>query len=311
MNKECPICYEKYSDAVEATIPRRLDCCDLVLCTKCIKTDLIDGTFYCTECCFEHKANSVEEFPAAAIDTGESDISDEISSTGRSESPLTDVETEATDDSHSVPSSRPSAHARSLSENGLSSYNSSQATTELTRNAVSLRIPKNFKLHDEKKRLPKTKKPSNDFLLQANVDSFNGLEMSSINLVSVEGKRLRMKDGQGGWPDVNPDELIERFKKQGRMELGETMNLIDRAKAIVSRESTVLKLDAPLIVVGDIHGQFYDLLNLFQEGGKPGVEQTYLFLGDYVDRGSFSCEVMLSLLALKVTYPDRFGNKIK
>jgi len=166
-------------------------------------------------------------------------------------------------------------------------------------------MPKNYKVHEEKKRIPKTKKPSNDFLLQANVDSFTGLEMSSINLVSVEGKRLRMKDGQGGWPDVNPDELIGRFKKQGRMELGETMNLIDRAKAIVSRESTVLKLYAPLIVVGDIHGQFYDLLNLFQEGGKPGVEQTYLFLGDYVDRGSFSCEVMLSLLALKVTYPDR------
>lgn len=110
------------------------------------------------------------------------------------------------------------------------------------------------------------------------------------------------------WPDVDPAELIERFKKQERMELGEAMALVDRAREIMSHESNVLRLEAPVIAVGDIHGQFYDLLNMLQVGGDPliaGASQRYLFLGDYVDRGSFSCEVMLTLLTYKVANPEK------
>jgi serine/threonine-protein phosphatase 2B catalytic subunit len=101
----------------------------------------------------------------------------------------------------------------------------------------------------------------------------------------------------------NPYELAEYFRQEKLLSMEEAMDLIDKAKSIMTKEQNILYLDAPINTVGDIHGQYYDLLNLLEEGGKPSNNQSYLFLGDYVDRGSFSCEVMLLLVALKVAYP--------
>lgn len=57
-------------------------------------------------------------------------------------------------------------------------------------------------------------------------------------------------------------------------------------------------------VCGDVHGQFYDLLNIFESNGWPSEDNPYLFNGDFVDRGSFSCEVLLTLFALKAALPN-------
>lgn len=71
---------------------------------------------------------------------------------------------------------------------------------------------------------------------------------------------------------------------------------------MLKKEPNLLKLKDPVTVVGDIHGQYYDFVKMLDVGGDP--ENTkYLFLGDYVDRGSFSVEVVLLVYTIKLNYP--------
>lgn len=100
------------------------------------------------------------------------------------------------------------------------------------------------------------------------------------------------------------DEQIERLKKCEYLSETEVKSLCDKARELLIKEENVQAVAAPVTICGDIHGQFYDLLELFQVGGEVPYTN-YLFLGDFVDRGYYSVETFLLLLALKVRYPDR------
>jgi serine/threonine-protein phosphatase PP1 catalytic subunit len=88
------------------------------------------------------------------------------------------------------------------------------------------------------------------------------------------------------------------------LEIDELRWLCDGAEEIFRGESGLLQLHAPLIICGDTHGQFADLLRIFAMGGEP-PDVRYLFLGDYVDRGKQSIETLSLLLLFKITYPDK------
>jgi serine/threonine-protein phosphatase PP1 catalytic subunit len=81
--------------------------------------------------------------------------------------------------------------------------------------------------------------------------------------------------------------------------------LCSESKNIFLKQPILLELGPCLNICGDIHGQFYDLLQLFELGGYP-PEKNYLFLGDYVDRGKQSIETICLLLTYKIKYPENF-----
>ena len=97
------------------------------------------------------------------------------------------------------------------------------------------------------------------------------------------------------------DKWLEQLKEGKCISEHDVKILCDKLKEILCEESNVQPVDAPVIVCGDIHGQFFDLLNIFKVGGEI-PDQNYLFLGDYVDRGYNSVEALELLLCLKLRY---------
>jgi len=97
---------------------------------------------------------------------------------------------------------------------------------------------------------------------------------------------------------------IEKVKACQHLNEIELKQLCDMVKEILMEESNVQPVNSPVTVCGDIHGQFYDLLELFHQGGHI-PDSSYIFMGDFVDRGHHSVETLQLLLCYKARYPDK------
>ena len=104
----------------------------------------------------------------------------------------------------------------------------------------------------------------------------------------------------GGVPDT--EALKSHLIKEGKLLKEDVLRIVFQARESFKREKNLLRVSEPVNIVGDVHGQFYDLVNLLDIGG----DSKYLFLGDYVDRGCFSLEVVMLLFALKIKNPTKY-----
>lgn len=101
--------------------------------------------------------------------------------------------------------------------------------------------------------------------------------------------------------------LMDYMKDQKVLHKKFLWGLLFKAKEVLKQHAALVEVEVPagkeITVCGDTHGQYYDLLNIFKMNGYPSEENPYLFNGDFVDRGSFSVEVIVCLLAWKVYNP--------
>ena len=129
---------------------------------------------------------------------------------------------------------------------------------------------------------------------------------------SYDGPQMELcEDGASYRPTVDfVRQLMQAFKDGKNLHRRFAFQLLLEAKAVLSALPSLVDVELPedgahgITVCGDTHGQFYDLMNIFELNGEPSPTNPYLFNGDFVDRGSWSCEVILTLLAWKVVYPN-------
>ncbi|CAJ1064929.1 serine/threonine-protein phosphatase 5 [Xyrichtys novacula] len=105
-------------------------------------------------------------------------------------------------------------------------------------------------------------------------------------------------------------EMMEWFKDQKKLHRKCAYQILVQVKDVLSKLPSLveiqLKETEKITICGDTHGQYYDLLNIFKLNGLPSESNPYLFNGDFVDRGSFSLEVILTLFGFKLLYPNNF-----
>ncbi|KAL3122861.1 hypothetical protein niasHT_008773 [Heterodera trifolii] len=107
------------------------------------------------------------------------------------------------------------------------------------------------------------------------------------------------------------DAIIDKVKQPPHQRItdelsnDEVVKLCKAAEHVFKQQATLIRIQPPVVAVGDIHGQFADLMRIFAKHGHPPDNQ-YVFLGDYVDKGIQSLETIVLLFYYKVKYPLNF-----
>jgi serine/threonine-protein phosphatase PP1 catalytic subunit len=118
----------------------------------------------------------------------------------------------------------------------------------------------------------------------------------------------------GELKDSDIDDYIKRLLDAGYagkstkgvcLRNAEINSICSRVREIFLEQPPLIELEAPVKIVGDIHGQYSDLIRMFEMCGFP-PSSNFLFLGDYVDRGKHSLETILLLMCYKIKYPENF-----
>lgn len=130
---------------------------------------------------------------------------------------------------------------------------------------------------------------------------------SAASVTNSAGSKDKMKQ-------LDVDDMIQRLLDVGYtgkvskslcLKNAEITSVCQAARDIFLSQPTLIELSPPVKIVGDVHGQYSDLIRLFEMCGFP-PSANYLFLGDYVDRGKQSLETILLLLCYKIKYPENF-----
>lgn len=154
---------------------------------------------------------------------------------------------------------------------------------------------------------------NNEYRHASEIRTDENPEGSAINdpeELNAEGKTKKKKPVK----PINIDETIQKLLDAGysakktrsvALKNSEITQICQLARDIFLSQPSLLELSPPVKIVGDVHGQYADLLRLFTKCGFP-PSSNYLFLGDYVDRGKQSLETILLLLCYKIKYPENF-----
>ncbi|KAK3093281.1 hypothetical protein FSP39_013620 [Pinctada imbricata] len=131
-----------------------------------------------------------------------------------------------------------------------------------------------------------------------------------VQSLSIEDDYTGPRFENGGVTLEFVKDLMQTFKDQKKLHRKYAYEVLLIVKKVFEGQPSLVDITVPpeekFTICGDIHGQYYDLLNIFELNGLPSQENPYLFNGDFVDRGSFSVECILVLFCFKLLYPKHF-----